>query len=229
MSPLPIKLPIPGAVPTLAVGGQLKGAFGLATENQAFLSHHLGDLDHFEAFRQFQRDVLLYEELFGIRSAAIAHDLHPDYASTCYAQQRAAEQNLQLVPVQHHHAHMASCMAENGIDEPVVGVAFDGTGFGLDEATQQPSIWGGEFLLGDYRQFRRVAHLRNVALPGGDRAARETWRMAASHLLDAGEGLAAIENRISRSVLYTVEQMIARRVNAPQTSSMGAYSMRSLQ
>ena len=220
-APLPIKLPIACPAPTLAVGGQLKGAFGLATANQAFLSHHLGDLDQFEAFRQFQRDVLLYEELFGIMPATIVYDLHPDYASTRYARHLAAGEEVQLLPVQHHHAHMASCMAENGVHERVIGVTFDGTGFGIDEASGEPTIWGGEFLLGDYRQFRRVAHLRNVALPGGDRAARETWRMAASHLLDAGEPLAAIENRISRSALHTVEQMIARRINTPQASSMG--------
>ncbi|HEY2759152.1 MAG TPA: carbamoyltransferase HypF, partial [Pirellulales bacterium] len=161
------------------------------------------------------------EELFGIRPAAIAHDLHPDYASTRYALHRAAGEEVQLLPVQHHHAHMASCMAENGVDEAVIGVTFDGTGFGIDEASGEPTVWGGEFLLGDYRQFRRVAHLQNVALPGGDQAARETWRMAVSHLLDADEELAVIENRISRSKLRTVERMIGGRINTPQTSSMG--------
>jgi hydrogenase maturation protein HypF len=220
-APLPIELPTGCPLPTLAVGGQLKNTFALGVDQHGFLSHHLGDLDHFAALEQFQRDVHLYEQLFGIRPAAVVHDSHPDYATTRYAQQRAAEQDIQLLSVQHHHAHMASCMAENGLNELVIGITFDGTGFGLDEASDQPTVWGGEFLLGDYRGFHRLAHLRNIALPGGDQAAREPWRMAVSHLLDAGEGLGSIESRISKFDLRTVEQMIACRFNSPQTSSMG--------
>src|SRR5205085_11675305 len=112
----------------------------------------------------FARDVELYEQLFAIRPERIAHDLHPDYASTGYARRRA-QSDSQTIAVQHHHAHMAACMAENGLTGPVIGVTFDGTGYGLDGA-----VWGGEFLVGDYQGFRRAAHLRYVGLPGGDQA-----------------------------------------------------------
>jgi hydrogenase maturation protein HypF len=178
----------------------------------AFVSHHLGDLDHLEAYRAFERDLALYEELFSVEPALIAHDLHPDYASTRFA----ASRRLLLVPVQHHHAHMASCMAEHSLDEPVIGVTFDGAGLGTDG-----SVWGGEFLVGDYAQFHRAAHLRYVAMPGGEQAAREPWRMAASHLLDAGFDLRLLHKMVSWAALRTVETMLRRRVNAPLTSSMG--------
>ena len=220
-TPQPIKLPMDLPRPLLAVGGQFKGVFALAAGEQAFLSHHLGDLDHAEACRQFERDVSLYEELFEIAPAAIVHDLHPDYASTRYAQRRAAEFDLPLFAVQHHEAHVAACMAENGLDEPVIGVALDGTGFGIDAATGQPAVWGGEFFVGDYRAFRRAAHLRYVALPGGDQAARQPWRMALSHLIDAGCSTDSIDSRVPAGSVRTIRSMIARGFNSPPTSSMG--------
>src|SRR5439155_18513160 len=123
--------------------------FALGRGRQAFLSHHLGDLDYYEAYGAFVRDVELYEQLFAVRPECVVHDLHPDYVTTRYAQKRAAERGIRLLPVQHHHAHLASCMAEHGLTEPVIGVTFDGSGFGTDGA-----IWGGEFLVGDYRHFR---------------------------------------------------------------------------
>jgi hydrogenase maturation protein HypF len=187
------------------------------------LSHHVGELDHFEAYRQFTRDIGLYEQLFQVSPELIVHDLHPDYASTRYAQERAESEGLALMAVQHHHAHMASCMAEHGLTEPVIGVTFDGTGFGIDEATQEPVIWGGEFLVGDYRQFHRAAHLRYVPMPGGDRAVREPWRMAASHLADAGCNVGILARRVSPVALRAVERMLARRFNAPPTSSAGRF------
>src|SRR5262249_54875800 len=152
-APFPTTLPIECAVPTLATGGQLKGTFALARGRHAFLSHHLGDLDHFAAYQAYVRDIALYEKLLEIQPTIIAHDLHPDYASTRYAQERAAEgtgfaaEMPGLLPVQHHHAHIASCMAEHSLLESVIGVAFDGSGFGPDRA-----IWGGEFLIADYRR-----------------------------------------------------------------------------
>ncbi|HXY37811.1 MAG TPA: carbamoyltransferase HypF, partial [Planctomycetaceae bacterium] len=140
-APLPVPLPIACSRPILAVGGQLKGAFALGRARQAFLSHHLGDLDHWEAYRAFVRDVGLYEELFAVTPELIVHDLHPDYASTNYARERGMAGDVPVLAVQHHHAHIASCMAEHGLVEPVIGVSFDGTGYGIDGA-----IWGGEFL-----------------------------------------------------------------------------------
>ena len=212
LAPAPIRLPLPCPRPILAVGGQLKGAFALGSESQAVVSHHLGDLDHLEAYRAFERDIALYENLFGIKPKIIAHDLHPDYVSTRYAEAT----DLQKVPVQHHHAHLASCMAEHGLMKPVVGVIFDGAGLGTDGA-----IWGGEFLVGDYRAFQRASHLRYVAMPGGEQAAKEPWRMAASHLLDAGCDLRCLKLSTSPEGLRTVTAMIERTVNSPLTSSMG--------
>ena len=118
--------------------------------------------------------------------------------------------------VQHHHAHMASCMAEHGLDEPVIGVTFDGTGLGTDE-----TIWGGEFLIGDYQGFRRAAHLRPVGMPGGDRAVREPWRMAVSYLADAGRGNLRLDARLDSSALRTVRLLLERRFQTPLTSSVG--------
>ena len=203
-------------VPTLAVGGQLKGTFALGRGQHGFVSHHLGDLDHYEAFKAFERDVELYERLFDCRPNRIVHDLHPDYASTAYARRRSSADGLQLMGVQHHHAHMASCMAENQIDESVIGVSFDGTGFGLDG-----TVWGGEFLVGDYCSFRRAAHLHYVRMPGADTAIREPWRMALAHLADAGSDNGPLQSRISEDALKTVGRMVERGFNSPLTSSAG--------
>ena len=215
-APRPVRLPIAGRVPILAVGGQLKGTFALGRGGQAFLSHHLGDLDHFAALQAFERDIELYEELFAFRPECIVHDLHPDYASTRYAQERAERTGGGLLAVQHHHAHMASCMAENGLTGPVIGVTFDGTGYGPDD-----TIWGGEFLVGDYRTFRRAAHLRTVGMPGGDQAIREPWRMALAYLADAGVDEPGLRARRLPQEVRAIEQMLQRRFRTPMTSSAG--------
>jgi hydrogenase maturation protein HypF len=217
-APQPIALPFECPVPILAVGGQLKGTFALGRGRDAFLSHHLGDLDHYQSFRAFSRDIQLYEELFALSPELMAHDRHPDYASTRYAIERASRASgpARLTAVQHHHAHMASCMAEHGLTGPVLGVTLDGAGFGLDGA-----VWGGEFLIGDYREFRRAAHLRYVPLPGGDQAIREPWRMALAHLVDAGCPESVLRERVSPVELRTVRHMLDRRLNAPLTSSAG--------
>jgi hydrogenase maturation protein HypF len=215
-APQPIRLPMPCPGPTLAVGGQLKATFALAHDDHAFMSHHMGDLDHFEASRAFERDIALYENLFEIRPRQIVHDLHPDYISTRYARRRAAEQGLDLLPIQHHHAHMAACMAENALDEPVIGVTFDGTGFGTDG-----TVWGGEFLVGDYRAFTRAAHLRPLGMPGADKAIHEPWRMAVSCLADADCDDSRLMTRLDARSLRTIRRMLANRFNSPITSSAG--------
>src|SRR5262249_34807706 len=153
----------------------------------------------YEAYRAFVRDVGLYEDLFAVRPACLIHDFHPDYVTSRYARERAAELGSTLLAAQHHHAHMASCMAEHGLDEPVIGVTFDGTGFGSDGA-----VWGGEFLVGDYRHFRRAAHLRYVGMPGGEQAVREPWRMAVAHLADAGVRDSPVKARLLRTEVRTV-------------------------
>jgi hydrogenase maturation protein HypF len=220
-APLPIKLPVECPRPILAVGGQFKVTFALGRGRHAFLSHHLGDLDHADAYRAFMADIALYQHLFAIAPGILVHDLHPDYTSTHYALERAAAEGIPTLAVQHHHAHMAGCMAEHSLVEPVIGVAFDGTGFGIDG-----TIWGGEFLIGDYRHVRRAAHLRPVCLPGGDKAVREPWRMAVAYLRDAGESpisgcASGAAGMVTRRQLGAVEQMIDRRFNTPMTSSAG--------
>jgi hydrogenase maturation protein HypF len=176
----------------------------------------MGDLDHYDAYKAFEKDVGLYQQLFGVTPRCLAHDLHPDYATSRYARDRAASEGIQLLAVQHHHAHLASCMAEHRLTGPVIGVTFDGTGYGTDGA-----VWGGEFLVGDYRTFRRGAHLRYVGLPGGDSAVREPWRMAISHLADAGAECAPLRGRLTRFQITTIEKMLDRRLNTPYTSSAG--------
>jgi hydrogenase maturation protein HypF len=215
-APEPIGLSWPCDPTILAVGGQLKGTFALGKGNRAILSHHLGDLDDLHAYRAFERDIRLYEKLFSLRPACIAHDLHPDYASTRYAKRRASEEGVPLVAVQHHHAHMAACMAEHELTRPVIGVTFDGTGYGTDGA-----IWGGEFLAGDFNDFERAARFRYVGMPGGEQAARHPWRMAAAHLMDAQAACDAFERRFPPGELRTIRQMIERKFYCPQTSSVG--------
>lgn len=223
-APQSIPLPLPCLVPILAVGGQLKGTFALGSDRLALLSHHLGDLDHYDAYRAFVKDIALYEDLFAIHPAIIAHDMHPDYASTRYARERARSKErsqshvkgVQLLAVQHHHAHVASCMAEHRLTESVIGVSFDGTGYGTDGA-----VWGGEFLVADYGGARRAAHLRYVGMPGGDQAIREPWRMALSHLLDAAAPADLLRSRIPAIALAAVERMLERGLNTPSTSSAG--------
>jgi hydrogenase maturation protein HypF len=215
-APQPIALPFDCPFPILALGGQLKGTFAFGRKRQAFLSHHLGDLDNYEAYKAFARDVALYEQLLGTRPQLLVHDLHPDYATTRYAQNRAEQMRTELLAVQHHHAHMASCMAENLLNENVIGVSFDGTGFGTDGA-----IWGGEFLVGNYRNFQRAGHLRYIGMPGGDQAIRQPWRMAIAHLLDAHLECPQLAARISPSQIRTTTLMLERRLNCPVTSSVG--------
>jgi hydrogenase maturation protein HypF len=215
-APQPITLPRPCRQPTLAVGGQLKSTFGLGREQHALLSHHLGDLDHYPAYRAFVEAIGHYEHLFALQPRLLVCDMHPDYASTRYARERADREGLPLLSVQHHEAHVASCMAEHGLQEPVIGVAFDGTGFGADG-----KIWGGEFFWGDYGGFQRAAHLRYVAMPGGERAVREPWRMAAAHLLDVGETLSFLKKPVSSLTESTLRKMILQQIQTPFTSSAG--------
>ncbi|MFP5219669.1 MAG: carbamoyltransferase HypF [Actinomycetes bacterium] len=181
--PQPLRLPVPARDPVLAVGAQLKSTVTLVRGTAAVSSHHLGDLDHWAAYESFRSAIEHLQRLSGIAPAVVAHDLHPGYRSTAWAQ----EAGLPLVEVQHHHAHVASCLAEHGRTDPVVGVAFDGLGLGCDG-----TLWGGEVLVADLRRADRVAHLAPVPLPGGDAATREPWRMALSWLRAAlGEETAA--------------------------------------
>ena len=175
-------LPVP-VVPALAVGGDLKNTFCAGDERYAWLSAHVGDMDDLATLTAFERATGHLAELTGVRPRLLVADRHPGYRSARWAVRAAAARGLPLRRVQHHHAHVASAMAEHGLDgsAPVIGVAFDGTGYGDDGA-----VWGGEVLIADYDGFRRFAHLRYVPLPGGDAAVRNPYRMALSHLRAAG-------------------------------------------
>lgn len=212
-APGPLRLPLPCPKPTLALGGALKSVFALGRGDEAILSHHLGDLENYEGYRAYSASIEHYERLFRFSPELLVHDLHPDYPSTRYALDRGG---IPRLGVQHHHAHMAGCMAENGLAGPVIGVTFDGTGCGTDGA-----VWGGEFLVGDYRAFRRAGRFEYVPLPGGEQAIREPWRMAAAYLLRAGLGLGLLEGRVPARSLEIVRLQVERGLNAPLTSSCG--------
>ena len=214
-APRAIDLPFACPRPILAVGGQLKSTFALGRGNQAILSQHIGDLDDLQTFNAFAEETARLARLFAFHPAVLAHDLHPDYASTRYAL-KAAAAGIQLVPVQHHHAHVAACMAEHGLAELVLGVAFDGTGYGPDG-----TVWGGEFLLAGFCGYTRVARLRCVGMPGGEQAVREPWRMALAHLLDAGGPETLLAEHVPSEPLRIVRRMLERNLNTPMTSSMG--------
>jgi hydrogenase maturation protein HypF len=181
-APEPLRVATRFAVPVLACGAELKSTFCLAKDNRAFVSQHIGDLENAETLRSFTEGIEHFAALFEIRPAVVAHDLHPDYLSTKYALNLAdADAGLELVGVQHHHAHIASCLADNGLADldrrQVIGVAFDGTGYGPDG-----TIWGGEFLIAGLAGFARAGHLAPVPMPGGAAAIRQPWRMAAAYL-----------------------------------------------
>jgi hydrogenase maturation protein HypF len=201
--------------PVLACGAELKNTFCLAKGNRAFLSHHIGDLENYETLRSFTDGIAHFRRLFDIDPVLVAHDLHPEYLSTKYALEL---DGVDLVGVQHHHAHIASCLADNGEAGPVIGVAFDGTGYGTDG-----TIWGGEFLVADLTGFTRAAHLDPVPMPGGTAAIRSPWRMAAAHLAAAypdGFPDLAVQDRNAPD-WAAVLGMADREVNSPRTSSAG--------
>jgi hydrogenase maturation protein HypF len=202
----------------LAVGGELKNTICLTRRNLAFLSQHIGDLENTESFGFFTDTVAYLSRILEIEPQVIAHDLHPDYLSTKWAM---AQRGPRLVAVQHHHAHIAACMAENRIDGPVIGLALDGTGYGTDG-----QIWGGEALFARYASFERAAHFAYVALPGGSAAIRQPWRMAASYLAHAfGDDFLGLDipfvRGLGRAKGELILRMITRQVNSPLTSSCG--------
>jgi hydrogenase maturation protein HypF len=201
----------------LAFGGELKNTFCLTKGRYAILSQHIGDLENYETMQFFEETLARLQHIFRVSPRIAAHDLHPGYWSTRMALASKIERKF---GVQHHHAHIASCMAENHLSGKVIGVAFDGTGFGTDG-----KIWGGEFLVADYSEFARRAHLRYVPLPGGDAAVRQPWRMALSYLRDAfGQqipaGLCDFPGVAPRQI-ELVDRMLARQIQTVETSSCG--------
>lgn len=216
--PLPVRLPLILDTPILACGAQMKNTFCLAAGDHAYLSHHIGDLDEYRTFRSFTEGIRHLQALLGIEPRTVVHDLHPGYRSTQYA---SALGGVNRIGVQHHHAHIASCMVENDCRGPVIGVAFDGTGYGTDG-----HIWGGEFLLADYAGFTRLAHLEEIRLPGGDRAIRHPWRCAAAYLWRVyGERASLLELDVVRQSSpqewAIMIRMLETGFQAPLTSSAG--------
>ncbi|MQA85697.1 MAG: carbamoyltransferase HypF [Streptosporangiales bacterium] len=218
--PQPLRLARASRRPVLACGAELKNTFCLAKGGYAFISHHIGDLENYETLRSFTEGIEHFRRLFDIRPEICAYDLHPEYLSTKYANDLAgAELVAELVGVQHHHAHVVSCLADNGEAGPVIGVAFDGLGYGTDG-----TLWGGEFLAADLAGFQRLGFFEPVPMPGGAAAIKQPWRMAAAYLDAAYDGappedLAVVERNAARWEKVTA---VARQgVNSPATSSAG--------
>ncbi len=218
--PRAIELSRPLRAPVLACGAHLKNTFCLADRSHAYLGPHIGDLENLEALDFFESAVARMERFLRIRPEVVAHDLHPGYLSTQYAESR--DESLK-VAVQHHHAHVVSAMAEHGLEGPVIGVAYDGTGYGTDG-----TAWGGEVLLTELDRFERLATFRPIPLAGGDTAIREPWRIAVALLADAYEGEPPVGTDlwfpdIAEKRLRVVQQMIERGINTPRARGVGRY------
>ncbi|WP_367156042.1 carbamoyltransferase HypF [Methylomonas sp. HYX-M1] len=229
----PQALPLPPgfeqAAPVLAMGAELKNSFCLLRPGQAVVSQHIGDLENAAVQTDYRHAIELYRQLHGFRPERVAIDLHPGYLSSQYGQSLAAAQGLPCLTVQHHHAHLAACLAEHGVAldaPPVLAAIFDGLGMG-----ENGELWGGEFLLGDYRSFTRLGHFQPIALPGGGQAMREPWRNAYAqlrHYLVWDELLAEFGNLpflqgLANKPLATLDTMIAKNLNAPRCSSVGRW------
>ncbi len=221
-APQPLKVNVKAKKCVLATGGHLKNTFCLLKGNYGILSHHIGDLENLEALSALEEGVEHYKKIFHCQPQVIACDMHPNYASTIIAREYAKKNSLPLILVQHHHAHIASLLAEKQIDREVIGVAFDGSGLGSDG-----NIWGGEFLIADQVRFKRVAHLRYIPLPGGEAAIKEPWRMALSYLYeiygDRCDDIACqiLSDLVKFEKISIVQSLIRRRINSPLTSSVG--------
>jgi hydrogenase maturation protein HypF len=204
--------------PVLACGAELKNTVCLAKGDKAYLSQHIGDLENLSSYEFFQMTISHLKKILRIDPEIIAYDLHPDYLSTRYAEK---QKDIRKIQVQHHHAHIVSCMAENGLRGDVIGLSFDGTGYGSDGR-----IWGGELLVADEKGFSRAASLSYMPMPGGTAAIKEPWRMAISYLYDAyGEGLRELGIPVIRETgekgMETIIKMISNGINSPLTSSLG--------
>jgi hydrogenase maturation protein HypF len=215
--PVPVFLKSP-LKPILACGAELKNTVCLTRDEHAFLSQHIGDLENLATYDFFEKTIVHLKRILSIEPEIIAHDLHPDYLSTRYAME---QNHLERIEVQHHHAHIVSCMAENHVAEPVIGLSFDGTGYGSDG-----SLWGGEVLIAYLDRFERAAYLAQSAMPGGAAAIKEPWRMAVSYLYGVfgkdlfNRRLPFLES-LNESKCNIIVEMIEKDVNSPKTSSLG--------
>ena len=215
-APLPLRLPLASPQPLLAVGPHLKNTFTLVHGADAYVSQHIGDLENLETLTHWRAALDAYRRLFRVEPEVAVRDLHPGYMSTRIAGDLGLER---IIPVQHHHAHVAAVLAEHGFTDRVIGIAFDGTGYGDDG-----NVWGGEFLEADLASYTRVGQLRYARMPGGDLAAREPWRAALGYLAldpDAAPAFAGVLDAVPFNIRNIAMQQMARRLNAPLASSMG--------
>lgn len=221
-APYPIHLGF-RARQVLGCGAEEKNTFCLTKDNYAFVSQHIGDMENLETLEHFENTLDLYKRLFRVHPEIVAYDLHPEYLTTKYAIELGSkEEGITLVPVQHHHAHIVSCMVDNGFDGPVIGVAFDGTGYGDDGC-----IWGGEFLVADYRRSQRLGHLEYLPLPGGAIAIKRPYRTAIGYIIrllgeEVLSGLGLLEQADPAEV-EVIRHQIKSNLNSPLTSSMGRF------
>lgn len=204
--------------PVLACGAELKNTVCIAKDDRAFLSQHIGDLENLSSIEFFELTIRHMKRILDVNPEIVACDLHPDYLSTKYA---LSMKNMEVIRVQHHHAHIAGCMAENMIDGPVIGLSFDGTGYGEDGR-----IWGGEIMIAEKGNYSRVAHISYVPMPGSAAAIREPWRMAISYLYDAfGEDMLDLDvpvlKKTGNDKIRVIADMISKKINSPETSSLG--------
>jgi hydrogenase maturation protein HypF len=216
-APFPIRLPF-SARQILACGPELKNTFCLTRDCYAFVSQHIGDLENLETLDHFEATIELYKQLFRVVPEFIAYDMHPAYLSTRYAKGLLVGPDA-LIPVQHHHAHIASCLADNGWKQdagPVIGVAWDGTGYGTDGR-----IWGGEFFVTDYEHFRRAGHLEYLPMPGGEAAIRNPIRLAYGYLYALRGQIPLIDASLDQEELRIIQRQIDRGLNCPLTSAGG--------
>ena len=221
-APYPLTLPesLQGLPPLMACGPEQKSTFTLTRDDKAFVSQHLGDLENALSWNAWEDTVTLYERLFDITPQSLACDMHPGYLSTRWAEEKAVETGLPLDHIQHHHAHIAAVMAENGHADPVIGIALDGTGYGTDG-----TIWGGEILLCDWTDFTRAAHLRLHPMPGSAAAVTNPCRMALGALIECGlldhPGAQSMLDAMEPDEISFAKSMVKAHINCPMTSSTG--------
>jgi hydrogenase maturation protein HypF len=219
-SPNPLILPF-STPEILATGSEIKNTFCLTKDNYAFMSQHIGDMENYETYQSFKASIEHFKNIFRIVPKAIACDLHPNYLATQYAIEHSKQENISIYQIQHHHAHIAACMVDNGLkgEQPILGVSFDGTGYGDDG-----SIWGGEFLIADYLAYQRFGHIENFPLPGGDAAIRKPYRIALALLwhnqIPWDEDLAPVSGT-RRDEISMLQEILKNKINTPMTSSLG--------
>lgn len=198
----------------LALGSEEKNTFSLSNPQEVYVSQHLGDLKNLKSYNNYVQLIEYFKESFYANPKIIAYDMHPNYVTQDYVSKFKGIK----VPIQHHHAHMASCLMENSIYEKVIGVIYDGTGYGLDGA-----IWGGEFFIGDMISFRRIGHFKYVSIQGGDRSIKEPWRTAASYLYNIGYEIEDVLEGIEKEKIVLIKEALKNNINCYKTSSVGRF------